>query len=382
MNNHAQFEQIFGRPATTQIQSPGRINLIGEHIDYLDGFVLPAAIDRHLTLLIALSEKDEVRVWSESGSGNVSTISLNDLNRREAKSETWLNYPIGVLACYREDGVPLRGFDAAIFSTVPSGAGLSSSAALETAVALAIESLSGESRDVEARALLCQKAEHEFAGVPCGIMDQLAVGASRAGHATLIDCRDLSRRLVKIPDGTAIVVTDTRVKHALGDGEYRKRREDCEAAAKILGVDSWRDATMDQVESKREELGTRLFQRARHAVSEMGRVEDFAAALESSDAGKTATLMRQGHNSLRDDFEVSCDELDALVDAAYDFGQEQGLLGARMTGGGFGGSTVSLVREESAEALKAHLQSAFQQRFGRSIEPFVTHASEGAKIVA
>jgi galactokinase len=235
--------------------------------------------------------------------------------------------------------------------------------------------------DPVARALLCQKAEHDYAGVPCGIMDQLAVGATRGGHALMIDCRDLALTQVPMPEGIAMVVADTRVKHALGGGEYAKRRADCEAACKVLGVPSLREATLDQVEAGREDLGDRLFRRARHAVTEMVRVGTFAEALRKSDAAVIGRTMRDCHESLRDDYEVSCQELDALVDAAYEFGPERGLLGARMTGGGFGGSTINLVREEGASDLCEHLASAFQERFGAEIEPFVTSAAGGARIL-
>ena len=381
MNLKAQFETVYSRSPTIAVQSPGRINLIGEHIDYLGGCVLPAAIDRYLTILAAPRGGNEVRVWSKFGGDRPVSIALEDLARRTDPAESWLNYVIGVMAGYRDKGVDIPGFDAAIFSDIPSGAGLSSSAALETATALAIEALTGERENVIDRALLCQEAEHDFAGVPCGIMDQLAVGAGEAGHATLVDCRHLSLRPVKIPRGVAIVVADTRVSHALGDGEYRKRREDCEQALEILGLSSWRDAALDQVEAKRDTLGDHLFRRARHAVTEICRVEAFASSLEQSDTEQVAKLMRAGHESLRDDFEVSCEELDFLVDAAYRFGLDRGLLGSRMTGGGFGGSTVSLVREESAEALKAHLETAFEERFGTKIEPFVTEAAAGARIL-
>jgi galactokinase len=209
-------------------------------------------------------------------------------------------------------------------------------------------------------------------------MDQLAAGLGQADHALIIDCRDLTITPAPIPEGVAIVVCDTQVKHALVDGEYRARREDCDEARKILGLESMRDATLEQVEQHREALGDRLFRRARHAATENGRVIRLAAALEASDIDNVAELLRQGHDSLRDDYEVSCPELDALVDAAYEFGVDRGLLGARMTGGGFGGSTISLVRADAAEDLKAHLEASFRAKFGRDPNCFITRASDGA----
>ncbi len=377
-----QFGSVFRRPATIRVQSPGRINLIGEHVDYVDGCVMPVAIDRRITMLVAPCDAPEVRVWSCKGHDEEpQLIALDDLRPRTGPEEQWLNYLIGVLVGYRDAGVELKGFEAVLMSDLPTGAGLSSSAALATAMALTIEELSGQSKSVIDRALICQAAEHDFAGVPCGIMDQLAVGAGQAGHATLIDCRNLALRPIPIPAGIAIIVADSGVKHALGDGEYRKRREDCEAALTILGVESLRDATVDLVNEHEAALGDRLFRRARHVVTEMARVEEFAEALQSGDEERVGKLMREGHNSLRDDFEVSCVELDVLVDAAYEFGHGRGLLGSRMTGGGFGGSTVSLVRAEEADALLTYLEDAFEKRFGRTIEPFITVAANGARIL-
>jgi len=372
------FETIFGQPPAAVIQSPGRINLIGEHVDYLDGLVMPVAIDRHVHMAVSPGKNQTCRVWSELSGGEPVEISMDKL---EPRSDSWLNYIIGVLALLRDRGTRIPTFDAAITADLPTGAGLSSSAALETATALCMETLTGEEMNPVERAKLCQQAEHDFAGVPCGIMDQLAVGAGKAGHALQIDCRDLNMQLVPIPDDMAILVTDTQVKHSLGDGEYRKRSEDCEKALDILGVDSLRDADLSLVESGRDRLGDQLFRRARHAVTEMERVRQFTRALESSDAATIGQLMLASHESLRNDFDVSCDELDVLVEAAYDFGPERGLFGSRMTGGGFGGSTISLVRKDAAGELKQHLQSAFLKHFKHEVNPFITQAVDGATII-
>lgn len=339
---------------------------------------MPVAIDRHVHMAVSPGNGHTCRVWSALSGGEPVEISMDKL---EPRPDSWLNYIIGVLALLRDRGTRLPTFDAVITSDLPTGAGLSSSAALETATALCMEALTGEEMTPVNRARLCQQAEHDFAGVPCGIMDQLAVGAGKAGHALQIDCRDLYMQLVPIPDDMAILVTDTRVKHSLGDGEYRKRREDCEKASDILGVDSLRDADLALVESGRDRLGDQLFRRARHAVSEIERVRQFNKALESSDTATIGKLMLASHQSLRNDFNVSCDELDILVEAAYDFGPERGLFGSRMTGGGFGGSTISLVRRDAAEELKQHLQSAFRKHFKHEVNPFITQAVDGAKII-
>jgi galactokinase len=386
--NQAQqnFQTTFGRSAEVAVQSPGRINLIGEHIDYLDGWVMPAAIDRHLVAVAAPLDKPVVRLWSgrpgSTGSSAPVEISLDDLSRHDTTSpNSWLNYVVGVLVGYRNAGIDLPGFEAALESNLPSGAGLSSSAALETITALLIEALTEVAQDPVDRALICQQAEHDFVGVPCGIMDQLAVGVGEAGHALKIDCRDHTFTKVPMPENAALVVADTGVKHALADGEYRQRREDCERATAILGLGSLREATMDLLDASAEVLGDSLLRRARHAVTEMARVHDFSTALGNYDSEAIGRLMRASHNSLRDDFEVSCAELDSLVDAAYDFGHDRGLLGARMTGGGFGGSTINLVHRDAAESFIEHLNKSYTAQYNHPLQAFETSASAGASIL-
>lgn len=352
------------------ITAPGRINLIGEHIDYLEGFVMPAAIDRSLRLAIRATDQPLIRLRTNMlGSDKGAELSFEQLVPLEG-DDYWLNYVAGPIEMLRRVGIEPRGFDAAITSSLPTGAGLSSSAALETAIALAMEAVTGVSLDPTHRARLCQQAEHEFAGVPCGIMDQLAVGLGQENHALMIDCRDQSVVPVSIPDGVAILVADTGVNHALGDGEYRKRRESCEAALTEIGKSSWREVTRADLSS----LDGELFHRARHAVTEMERVPQMRTALEAGDFSRVGELMRAGHDSLRLDFEVSCPELDYLVDVAYDFG----VIGSRMTGGGFGGSTVTLVREEVVDSLKHHLEDAYRRKFDRDLNAFITRASNGA----
>ena len=383
MNRGGEFEKHFGVPPTVVAASPGRVNLIGEHIDYLDGWVLPVAIDRHLVIEASATGNGEFEfVPIGAGFGETVRIASNGIHPREAKAERWLNYPLGVIAGYRDAGAEVPGFRAVIHADLPAGAGLSASAALETATALVVEAISGIKGNVRDRAILCQQAEHRYAGVPCGIMDQFAVGAGKAGHALLLDCRELYTKPVPLPEDLVILVADTGVKHALGDGEYRRRREQCEAALALLGAESFRDLDLPFVEANRGRLGQTLHRRARHAVSEMKRVHDFVEALASCDLETLGRLLREGHESLRDDFEVSCAELDCLVEAADAFGPARGHVGSRMTGGGFGGSTVSLVRLESADALLLHLKSAFVARFGRKPDVFVTSAVDGASLFA
>jgi len=365
--------------------APGRINLIGEHIDYLGGIVMPIAIDRHVTVeawRIDLGNRWSCEVLPGGPSGSFSLEPGLDparLRQCEDPAESWMNYLVGVVEGYRRTGWDVPSFHARIRSTLPVGAGLSSSAALETATALAVEKICDRGLGTLERALLCQRAEHEFAGVPCGLMDQLAVGAGVAGHALSIDCRSLSWRCLALPAGISVVVADSGVKHALGDGQYAQRRADCEEALRHLGADSYRDLGPDDLPSRRAALEDRLRRRARHVLTEMERVERFEIALETADADALGELMHASHRSLRDDFDVSCAELDALVEAAEDFGTERGLVGSRMTGGGFGGSTVSLVRSEAAPALVLHLEESFEERFGRKPLCFITQAADGAK---
>lgn len=376
-----QFEAYFGQSPSVVAVSPGRVNLIGEHIDYLDGWVLPVAIDRHLVIEAAATRDGSYEIVPvQAGFGQTARFGKEGVFPRKAPEERWLNYLLGVIAGYRAAGVEVPGFRAVIHADLPAGAGLSASAALETATALVIEALTGQAMSVPGRALLCQRAEHEYAGVPCGIMDQLAVGAGKAGHALLVDCGDLSTRAVPLPEDLVLLVTDTGVKHALGDGEYRVRREQCERALSLLGANSFRDLGIGPIEAGREVLGETLFRRASHVVSEMARVQSFASALEDGDLAALGRWLREGHESLRDDFEVSCPELDCLVEAGYAFGADQGHVGTRMTGGGFGGATISLVRCGAADALREHLESTFASRFGRKPDSFITPAVDGASV--
>ncbi|MFT7512829.1 MAG: galactokinase [Candidatus Omnitrophota bacterium] len=362
-----------------RVRAPGRINLIGEHVDYQDGWVMPMAIDRYITAEITPRADPVIEVDSDRNTLGPILGTPDDALPREGDQD-WANYVFGVIAVYREAGIACPGFSMQISADLPDGAGLSSSAAMETLTALTVEHLSGKTLAPVRRAKLCQRAEHTWAKVPCGIMDQLAVGASESGAALLIDCRDCSLESVPFPDGVSVVVADTRVKHALGDGPYKERRGACEATARLFGVSTLRDVTLEQVHAAADELGE-LYPRARHVVSEIARVPAFATALRNGAFEEVGQLMLASHVSLRDDFEVSCKELDALVDAAYAFGPEQGLIGSRMTGGGFGGSTVSLVHTAAAPALMRHLEQVRFKDLPRSAHIFSVQAAAGAHIL-
>lgn len=378
----SRFIDEFSAPPIFGVRAPGRVNLIGEHIDYLDGVVMPIAIDRAVYAVVAPNQTEQIRLWTSITNG-ITTFSANDEQIREGK-DYWINYLVGVLSVYRNEGIRCPGFDAVIDTDLAIGAGLSSSAALETTIALIIEWLAGNSVSKQKRALLCQRAEHEYAGVPCGIMDQMAVGFGEVGKAMAIDCRDHQYSQVAIPEDLSIIVTDTRVKHALGDGEYRQRRQDCEAALEMLPIDCWRDASIELVEQYREILGQRLFRRAKHAVTEIARVSTFAKALQDRDQTAMCDTLLASHISLQKDFEVSCAELDSLVDFAYQFGRgSEGFdfYGSRMTGGGFGGSTISLVGKQSADKYMDYLIKNFQLAYQKEIAPFETVPVAGAAYV-
>ncbi len=361
--------------------APGRINLIGEHIDYLGGDVMPVAIDRYIVVESELHSQPCCEIIAEiSGEERTCRIDFTELSRFESPADQWINYMVGVLALTKEGGGKLRGFSARISSDLPTGAGLSSSAALTTAFSLIVDAAAGVDRSLLERALLCQRAEHEYAGVPCGIMDQLAVGAGKANSVLHLNCETEEWSYVDFPPDWALVIADTHVKHQLGDGEYRKRREDCEQILQELARNDFQSLAESELDEQKDRLGNRLYRRARHVVTEMKRVKRFVEALDSRDRESVGSLLLESHRSLRDDYEVSCPELDLLVDSAYKFGSERGLIGSRMTGGGFGGSTISLVERESAEKFQDHLRKNYREKLGRDLDCFITSSVDGASV--
>jgi galactokinase len=371
----AQFHRWQGRDPELLAAAPGRINLIGEHVDYQGGLVLPAAINLGVYAAATRLEAAVLRLHSSFRSTEAVEIPLDALHRRDGATG-WANYPLGVVACYHHAGYKTGGMAIAFDASLPVGAGLSSSAAFEAATAVIIEQALGISLPARDRALLCQQAEHDYAGVPCGIMDQFAVNAGQAGHALLLDCRSLEVCPTPLPADVAMVVVDSRVKHALADGEYGKRRADCEKAARLLDVVCLRDATPEMVESSREALGERVVRRARHVVSEIDRTRQFAAALAAGKLEEAGRLMAASHASLRDDFEVSCRELDTLVAIANSLG----ITGSRMMGGGFGGSTIQLVPAADAPEIAAAIEKAASGR-GLHVSAFpVTTAAAAAPV--
>jgi galactokinase len=378
----AVFRERFGRPPVLAAAAPGRVNLIGEHVDYCGGFVLPMAIERETVMAAAprpmAGNAPVARVHSTSFH---ETVELPLVPGGSLPSDTpgWSRYVTGVIAGFLDRGTTIPSFDAVIDSTVPLGGGLSSSASLEVATATLLAALADHAISPLDLAVLCQRAEHDFAGVPCGVMDQCASVLARHDHLLLLDCRSLD--VVQVPfhrHDLLVLVTNSNVRHSLDDGGYAARRADCERAAAILGVASLREATLVQMEASRGELGDRGFRRARHVVTEIARTQAAATAITHGRWDEMGELMAESHRSLRDDFEVSCPELDLLVELAA---SDRGVIGTRMTGGGFGGCTVTLVEAARAEAVMAAVTQGYRVETGRECTPFTTRPAAGARVV-
>jgi galactokinase len=333
--------------------APGRVNLIGEHTDYNDGFVLPFAVPWGVTAAVSPRDDGSIRLLSLQAPGAHQGVETLD----EARG--WARYPAGVFWTLRDAGLPVRGADIVIDGDVPEGAGLSSSAALEVAVAIALNDMYGLRLEKIDLARICRRAENEFVGVPCGIMDQAASLLSREGHALLLDCRSLGSRNIPLDlaaHGLGLLIINTGVHHELADGQYAKRRQDCENAAKRLGVPALRDVT-DLAAALGKLTGDER-KRTQHIVTENHRVEALIGLLRAGAVPEIGALLNASHLSLRDQFEVSCPELDVAVEAAI----RGGARGARMTGGGFGGSAIALVADERAPAVRTEVLAAYEQR--------------------
>jgi galactokinase len=349
-------------------RAPGRVNLIGEHTDYSDGFVMPVAIEFATYVAAAPRDDQKLLVHSENY-GTTEEIVVATAQRRKH----WSDYVAGVAIELRRMRLPFPGASLLISGEVPLGAGLSSSAALEVASALALLGIAGKQAGRSEIALICQRAENIFVGARCGIMDQFIACNAHAGHALMLDCRSLEFQLLPMPPGVSIVVCNTMVRHAIAGGEYNQRRQQCESAARMLGVTALRDVSM--ADFQRRELPEPERKRARHVIGENARVAEFARALQEDDRPYMGRLMAESHRSLREDFEVSCRELDIMVETA---GQVEGAIGARMTGGGFGGCTVNLVGEDAVAAFREHVTREYERQTGKHPEIYVTRAAEGA----
>jgi galactokinase len=376
----AEFEQHYGRPPRWIAAAPGRVNVIGEHTDYNDGFVLPMAIERYAVMAAdEAAAPGQVSVYDahfkETAAIDISTV----ITKGQPK---WSNYIRGVLAGFQRRGVKFPALDVAFVSTVPLGGGLSSSAALEVATATLIEAVTGRTLDPVEKALLAQQAEHEFAGVPCGIMDQFISALGREGHLLLLDCRSHRTELVPMSDPLVeLLIINTNVKHELGNGEYAQRRAECEQAAKVLGVKALRDATAEQLEALKDRLSEVVYRRARHVIGEIERTLHAAEGIRHSNWPTVGQLMYASHAALRDDYEVSCAELDAVVEIAENIGYRGGIYGCRMTGGGFGGCCVALVKTHDVDAITKRIAADYKTKTGIEATIFSSRPANGAMIV-
>lgn len=378
-----QFARIFGPDGRLHVvRAPGRVNLIGEHTDYNDGFVFPMAIEPEVRIVCRGREDGRIRLASTVFPDQVVEFSLQE--KIQPGEPTWANYSRGVAAEFVAAGIPLSGMEALISNTLPVGGGLSSSAAIEVATAAAFLAVGGLEMDIGRLALLCQKAEHEYAGVPCGIMDQTIVASGRAGHAMLLDCRDLSKQFVALdPNELRVVIVNSMVKHELSGGEYAQRRRQCEEGVAFFkkhnpAVRALRDVNLKQVEEAKGQLPEVVYCRCRHVVSENARTTEAAKMLGRKEYERMGELMRQSHASLRDDYEVSCPELDFLAEQAM---KVKGVYGARMTGGGFGGCIVALAQPRAVDPLIEHLIKVYKEKFALTPAVYVTTATAGTSIL-
>jgi galactokinase len=373
------FQARFGTAASIY-RAPGRVNLIGEHTDYNDGFVLPAAIEFYCWAAVAPRSDRKLVIHSENFNETVEEAidSLTPLAKKH-----WANYPLGVAWALRQAGKPIAGANIYLTGEVPLGAGLSSSAAVEVATGFALVNESARTVDRKELAQLCQKAENEFVGAHVGIMDQFISCYGRASNALLLDCRSLERKFVKLPADVQLVICNTMVKHELASGEYNARRAECEEGVRILRIvlpqiRALRDVTLSQLEQHQQILAPKVIARCRHVITENARVLSAVEAFHRGDSKALGPLMKESHRSLRDDYEVSCKELDLMVEIAA---AQPGLIGARMTGGGFGGCTINLVESEAVGEFKRKVAAEYSLRTGLTPEIYVSPASDGAQQV-
>jgi galactokinase len=382
----AKFQECFGEAPAHVVRAPGRVNLLGEHVDYNDGFVLPIAIDREIWLAFSASDTDQTTLRAVDLSENVSFTPETLPAKTDAPGKdlpTWALYPAGVMWALREAGLATPALKGAYTSNVPQGSGLSSSAAVEMAFGLAWQTLGGWELPPMERALLGQKAENQYVGVNCGIMDQFASACGEQDRLLHLDCRSLEWQTLPLPNDITIVIADTRMRRALTSGEYNKRRADCEEAVRILsqklpGIKSLRDVSVDAFNQYASQLPERVEKRARHVVEEIERSVRAIPLLKQGDMLEFGKLINQCHTSLRDLYEVSIPELDTMVEVAQSL---PGCYGARLTGAGFGGCTVNVVARGQADAFSGSLAAGYEAETGFSPEIYVCSASRGAELI-
>ena len=382
----ATFQERYGETPTHIVRAPGRVNLLGEHVDYNDGFVLPIAIDRATWLAFSSSDTDQTTLVAADLSEEVSFTPETLSTKTDAAGKplpAWALYPAGVMWALQEAGLTTPALKGVYSSNVPQGSGLSSSASVEMAFVLAWQTLGGWERPPMERALLGQKAENQYVGVNCGIMDQFASACGEKDRLLYLDCRSLEWRTLPLPNDVAIVIADTTVRRALTSGEYNKRRADCEEAVRILsaelpGIRSLRDVDVETFNRFADRLPERVQKRARHVVEEIERSQRVIPVLERRDMTEFGKLINDCHASLRDLYEVSIPELDTMVDVAQSL---PGCYGARLTGAGFGGCTVNLVAKEQADVFSQALAEGYKAKTGLSPEIYICSASRGAELV-
>jgi galactokinase len=371
------FEQTFGYPAALTVKAPGRVNLIGEHTDYNDGFVLPCAIDYETVIACARRDDRQIRVVAVDYDNQQDSFSL-DAPILSSDELPWANYVRGVVKHLHQRSPGFGGADLVISGNVPQGAGLSSSASLEVAVGQAMQALYNLPLDGVALALNGQEAENQFVGCNCGIMDQLISALGKQDHALLIDCRSLETRAVPMPENVSVVIINSNVKRGLVGSEYNARREQCEVAARFFGVKALRDVNPDIFFPIADELDPVVSRRARHVITENDRTLAAADALAAGDLKKMGQLMAESHASMRDDFEITVPPIDALVEMVKGVIGERG--GVRMTGGGFGGCVVALMPTDLVDEVKATVAREYQAKTGLKETFYVCRAMQGAGV--
>jgi galactokinase len=372
-----QFRKLYGQEARIY-RAPGRVNLIGEHTDYNEGFVMPVAMDLYTWVAAAPREDARVHVYSQN-LGEHAEMDLRDPNWQVQRH--WSAYVLGVAASLQMSGAEIGGANLLVEGRVPMGAGLSSSASVEVAAGYALLETSGLSRSPAELAKISQRAENEFARARCGIMDQMIACCGRAKYALMLDCRSLEYQLLPLFSGAQFLVCNSMIKHDHAAGEYNARRADCETATRILagqmpGVRALRDVSLQQLERYAKLLPEVVYRRSRHVITENARVLDARGALERGDPESFGRLMRESHRSLKEDYEVSSSELDALVDIACGIA---GVHGSRMTGGGFGGCTISLVRNGAVEEFQNAIAQGYERATGRKPDMYIVRASDGVR---
>ncbi|MBE0651655.1 MAG: galactokinase [Bacteroidales bacterium] len=373
------FEEKFG-DATLLVKSPGRVNLIGEHTDYNDGFVLPAAVDLGSYFAVALNNENKFRFYSY----NLEDYYETSVNAYEKSEKRWANYLLGVIAQFFKAGKTVHGFDCVFGGDLPMGAGMSSSASLETGLAFAIDQMEGYNYSTYDLVKLSQKAEHEYAGVQCGIMDQFAVMHGKANHVIKLDCRSLDYELFPFEmEDQILILVNTGVKHSLAASEYNKRRQECEAGVSLLQkfdreINSLRDVSSDLIRAHKDEFEPVIYRRCAYVVEENLRVERSCKALEQGNFEEFGRFMYASHDGLKNDYEVSCPELDQLVDLAK---RVDGVLGARMMGGGFGGCTINLVKKSAVAQFEKTIRENYKTPEGDSPEIIKVTIDDGTRPV-